>query len=534
MTASGISNPQKHLTFLGLSRNPFPLAPDNTDFYISQHNDMVIETLTQGILSRKGFMLLTGEIGLGKTTLSRRVIQLLDEQHIETALILQSFYQEENLLRAINNDFGIPIPENEDNFSGLMTSLNNFLLEKNQNGINCAIIIDDAQNLSIKSLELIRMISSLEADREKLVQILLVGQPELMNKLNSYDLRQLKSRVTINQKPLALKKTEIGKYIQFKLNMAGDRGKIIFKKNTLQKLYQLTEGNLRKINIFMDKALGYAAMDNSFVIKAKYIKKANKELSFDFPEYKDSRLTPGLVFFLLLLIVIGIGAGITVYFYTFERHNAITANTTPQAILDEQTSSKIIQQEKITSTLSKEATPLMPQMRSITSPNQLNPQLTINHQENQAIKDFLFAYGLHSFSKQFHQALNHKDFTNISAVILKQTGYQLIIMSFLPNLAREKFDILSSSNDNGPKKRYYLFWKPKITIKKFYIDYQGKEIHTLQENMRDNYFYNSAVNGIVGQKIIKRVKDIQRLYNLPITGFPDPETIFLLMNKDKE
>lgn len=524
MPESGIYNPEKHLGFLGLSRNPFPLAPDNTDFYISQHNDMVIEKLTQGIVSRKGFMLLTGEIGLGKTTLSRRIIQLLGENKIETALILQSFYQGETLLRSISKDFGIQIPENEDDFSGLMTGLNNFLLEKNQAGINCAIIIDDAQNLSIESLELIRMISSLEADREKLVQILLVGQPELMDKLNRYDLRQLKSRVTITQKPLALKKAETAKYIQFKLNMAGDSGKIILKKSALRQLQQLTGGNLRKINILMDKALYYTAMDDAFIIKSKYIKKADKELSFGVPEYKDSRLTPGLVFFLLFLIVTGIGAGITLYYYVSTPRNPLANKTLGEPIT---------QNNKRLNTPQQPTDINAPPQAQLNSENpETAPQ--IKPAASAAVKDFLSVYALESYSNEFQQALGTKDFKDISNIIFQHSGYQLIILNSLPDIVREKFDLLSSREDAGQKKQYYLFWKPEVQIKNFYIGSRGQEIRTLQKILKQSNFYDHKINGIVGQKIINSVKDFQRQYNLPITGFPDPETIFLLVNRDEE
>jgi len=139
-----------------LSHNPFPMAPDDTDFYISDHTEKMLTNLVQSILAKKGFMLVTGEIGLGKTTLTRRVISILKEKKVETSLVLQSFYQEKDLLIAINQDFGIV---NDDmHITRQMELLNQFLLKKNQQGINCAIVIDDAQSLTFKSLELIRMI----------------------------------------------------------------------------------------------------------------------------------------------------------------------------------------------------------------------------------------------------------------------------------------------------------------------------------------------------------------------------------------
>ena len=130
--ASGNYNFQQILNFFGLSHNPFPMAPDNTDFFISLHHDKVIAKLTQAVFARKGFMLLTGEIGLGKTTLSRRIIHILEQNHVEISLIFQSFYQGKNLLKEIIKDFGIQVNDTQQDISVLMTRLNTFLLEKNQ------------------------------------------------------------------------------------------------------------------------------------------------------------------------------------------------------------------------------------------------------------------------------------------------------------------------------------------------------------------------------------------------------------------
>jgi general secretion pathway protein A len=170
----------RYLEYFGLGYNPFPVAPDNENFYISEHIDQILTELVHGIVARKGFMVLTGEIGLGKTTISRRIINILEENEVETSLILHTFYQDVELLREINKDFGLYTDNLE--LSDQMKVLNDFLINQNREGKNCAIIIDDAQNLNSKSLELIRMISNLETDREKLVQILLIGQPELMKK----------------------------------------------------------------------------------------------------------------------------------------------------------------------------------------------------------------------------------------------------------------------------------------------------------------------------------------------------------------
>ncbi len=304
MPEYGIYKKQNYLQFFGLSHDPFPVAPDNSIFFVSRFTNQILNNISQGILHRKGFMLLIGEVGLGKTTLSRRIIEILEENCVEVSLILQSFYQETDLLKEINKDFGIENCE-FDNLSALMGQLTDFLLAKNQNNINCAIVIDDAQNLSYKSLELIRMISNLEADRKKLVQVLLVGQPELMEKLNSHGLRQLKNRVTVLQESRPLEKSELARYLRFKLAMAGDTGKIILKKGVVNKLYKITSGNLRMVNILMGIVLMSAFSDKTFIIKPKFIQQAGNTLDFKINyETKSEKSIKFYIFIILLFITI--------------------------------------------------------------------------------------------------------------------------------------------------------------------------------------------------------------------------------------
>ncbi len=301
---------QQYLQFFGLSTEPFPVAPDNRNFFNSRHTDQILANISEAIFYRKGFMILIGEVGLGKTTLSRRIISILDKNGVEVSLILQSFYQEIDLLKEINKDFGIDGPYTE-NLSALMGILTDFLLEKNQNNINCAIVIDDAQNLSFKSLELIRMISNLEADRKKLVQILLVGQPELMEKLNAHTLRQLKSRVTVLQEPMPLEREELLRYLKFKLRTAGsNNGKIILEKNTVNKLFKITSGNLRMINILMDRALIIAFSRKTFTIKTEFIDEACSALEFKRKTGKKIRSSMGTYMFLILIIITLLAMGI--------------------------------------------------------------------------------------------------------------------------------------------------------------------------------------------------------------------------------
>ncbi|MGD9277954.1 MAG: AAA family ATPase, partial [Desulfobacterales bacterium] len=276
MTTALAKEEQGCLEFLGLYHNPFPVVPEEENFYFSEHIQKILTEIIFGIHARKGFMVLTGEVGLGKTTISRRIINLIEEKGVETSLVFYTGFKDVELIRGINRDFGMTADSLL--FSDQMQLLYDFLVEKNRCGKNCTIIIDDAQNLDFKSLELIRMISNLETGGEKLVQILLVGQPELIHLLDSKELRQLRSRIVIQQEVKALTPEELKDYLSFKLNLAGNRGHIRIQKTALNKIYKLTRGNFRQVNLLMDRCLYVAFLHNTLEITRKIVVEAFVDL----------------------------------------------------------------------------------------------------------------------------------------------------------------------------------------------------------------------------------------------------------------
>lgn len=525
MPVSGKYKPEKHLQFLGLSHNPFPMAPDNTDLFLSRHSDTVVTRLTEAILSRKGFMLLTGEIGLGKTTLSRRVIEVLEEEGVETALILQSFYQGEELLKEIVRDFGIPLDRENLSLPELMQLLNEFFLEKSRDNINCAVLIDDAQNLSVESLELIRMISNLEADREKLVQILLVGQPELLEKLNTHALRQLKSRITEVQNPVPLEKKEMEKYLQFKLTMAGDSGKIVIKAAALNRLYRLTRGNIRKINVLMDHALSRACEEYSFTIHTRYINKAFNHLNLQGAAtrmpFKRVAWT-GLV--ILIIALVGALAG-TGLFYLLPSNRTLEPVIAAVKSSPDQGPEKALVIKKAVPERAPVQTPPAPSEASVEKKGRAGDART-----SAAIVSFLKAYDLAPLAPAMEQAMKDKRTRDVAGQILERTGLQLIRLSRLTESIRQRYDILTGPGEPPDTHFYYLFWNPLPKIDKFYFGYRGPEISRLQQLLARYGLYTYHIDGIVGQILTKSVKEFQRQMNLEATGFPDPETVFLMAN----
>ncbi len=534
MLASGKYKPEKHLEFLGLNRNPFPMAPDNTDLFLSRHSDTVVNRLVEAVLSKKGFMLLTGEIGLGKTTLSRRVIEVLEKEQVETALILQSFYQGKDLLKEIVRDFGIPLTSVSTDLPDLMQCLNTFFLEKHKAGINCMILIDDAQNLSVESLELVRMISNLEADREKLVQVLLVGQPELMDTLNTHALRQLKSRVTEVQTPVPLEKQELEKYLQFKLTMAGDSGKIVIKRTTVDRLYRLTQGNIRKINVLMDHALATAFKAHSFVVQPEYIDIAFAHIDFNTPKTTPLKkwVWGGLTG--LILGLTGILAGAGVYYLlpnlsTLSTPSALTIFPIPLP------DTKADQTTAPVPDAPQDPVPIAPIVsgtQTAVEPIELAPESSVNIKPlpSAALISFLRAYNLTDFAPAMAKAIQEKQTADIARQIHARTGLQLIQLQALPDVVKQKYDILTGPGNRPNTQSYYLFWHPNPQIDHFSFGYQGEDIILLQQRLKRLGLYAFHIDGIVSQRLQKSIEQFQKQMNLDTTGFPDPATVFLLAN----
>jgi len=496
-----------YLDFLGLEYNPFPVAPDDENFYFSDHIYEILSEIIHGIISRKGFLVITGDVGLGKTTISRRILSVLEEKGIETSLCFHTSYQDVELLREINRDFGIEATSLL--FGEQMKLLNDFLVAKNQEGKNCAIIIDDAQNLNHKSLELVRMISNLEANQQKLVQILLVGQPELMDKLNSTELRQLKSRIIIKKEVLPLKLEELEKYLLFKLNVSGSAGLTNIRKSALSKIHKFTKGNFRQINILMDRCLYVAFLNNTAEISGQIITEAYMDLNPD----RGSRFKRKIIVFpLIIFLFLCLFAGFT---------NFIKANTSPlfKENISMQTTTPKKKLEMLPAVAHAEKVSANPQiMESDTKASILKTPVT----------DFLKAYNLTIHENIFFTALKTGRFRQASETIFNKTGYQLICLEQVSDQVKNKYGVLSYPNAATGKTAYFLFWRPAFTLKKFYYSYRGSEIQELQKELVKIKLYQYHLDGIVGKKLMRAIVNFQKQIALPVTGYPDENTIFLL------
>ena len=240
-------------TFFDLARKPFSITSNPSFLFLSKRHQEALAHLTYGIKERVGFIEITGEVGTGKTTICRALLNQLDES-TKTAFIFNSNLSESQLMQTIIEDLGIKTAQK--NKGGLFSELNRFLIEQLSLGNNVVLIIDEAQNLRSKLLEQIRMLSNLESENEKLLQIVLVGQPELREKLNAPSLRQLRQRIAVRYHIEALNREEVSQYIAHRLNLAGANGRApVFEEAALEAIYQYTKGIPRLINLVCNNAL---------------------------------------------------------------------------------------------------------------------------------------------------------------------------------------------------------------------------------------------------------------------------------------
>jgi general secretion pathway protein A len=242
-----------YLDFYGFREKPFNLTPDPRFVFLSKNHREAFAHLLYGIENRTGFIALTGEVGLGKTTVLRSLLSQLDADHYRTALIFNPCVSPPELLQNINREFGISARSS--NSGDLLDALNSFLLQQNAEGRTVVLAIDEVQDLETQVLEQIRLISNLETDKEKLIQIVLSGQPEFIRILKKKEMRQLSQRITVryNLKPMDFEDTV--HYIDHRLEVARGRGGVIFSKAALKKIYSYSRGVPRLINTACDRAL---------------------------------------------------------------------------------------------------------------------------------------------------------------------------------------------------------------------------------------------------------------------------------------
>lgn len=265
-----------YLHYFGLTDNPFSIAPNPDYLYMSPRHKEALAHLTFGLQESGGFVMLTGEVGTGKTTVSRKLMQQLPD-NTQVAMILNPTLSALELLATICDELGIGYQDEKSSLKYFTDLILRKLADNHAVGINTVLIVDEAQHLLPEVLEQLRLLTNLETNREKLLKVVLIGQPELQQLLKRNELRQLAQRITARYHLLPLTSSEVKEYIVHRLGVAnGDRR--IFSKATLQAVYQISGGIPRVINLLCDRALTLTFSSQQPVVRRHIFVAASQQI----------------------------------------------------------------------------------------------------------------------------------------------------------------------------------------------------------------------------------------------------------------
>jgi len=262
--------------FFGLKESPFNVNPDPRYLFLTPYTQEALACLTYGIETRKGFILLTGEVGTGKTTLINKLLEWLHKERVFTAFVFNPRLSVSQFFDFMLADFGIPCETRQK--GQMLVKLNQWLLERYQAGERAVLVVDEAQNLSPQMLEEIRLLTNLETSTEKLLQIVLAGQPELEQKLNQPQLRQLRQRITLRAKTRPLTLEETHGYIVERLRIAGAQNPEIFSPEAVATVHRYARGIPRVTNLLCEHALVSSFVEQKNPVTAETV----EEVAHDF------------------------------------------------------------------------------------------------------------------------------------------------------------------------------------------------------------------------------------------------------------
>jgi general secretion pathway protein A len=261
--------------FFGLKENPFNVNPDPRYLFLTPHTQEALACLTYGIETRKGFILLTGEVGTGKTTLINKLLEWLHKERVFTAFVFNPRLSVSQFFDFMMADFGIPCESHQK--GQMLLKLNQWLLDRYQAGERAVLVVDEAQNLSPQMLEEIRLLTNLETSTEKLLQIVLAGQPELEQKLNQPQLRQLRQRITLRAKTRQLTLEETQGYIEERMRIAGADNPDIFSPEAVETVHRYARGIPRVTNLLCEHALVSSFAEQKNPVPAEIVEEVARD-----------------------------------------------------------------------------------------------------------------------------------------------------------------------------------------------------------------------------------------------------------------
>jgi general secretion pathway protein A len=265
--------------FFGLKESPFNVNPDPRYLFLTPHTQEALACLTYGIETRKGFILLTGEVGTGKTTLINKLLEWLHKERVFTAFVFNPRLSVSQFFDFMMADFGIPCESRQK--GQMLVKLNQWLLDRYQAGERAVLVVDEAQNLSPQMLEEIRLLTNLETSTEKLLQIVLSGQPELEQKLKQPELRQLRQRITLRAKTRPLTLEETHGYILERMRIAGAENPDIFSPEAVAVVHRYARGIPRVTNLLCEHALVSSFVDQKNPVPAEIVEEVARDFDLD-------------------------------------------------------------------------------------------------------------------------------------------------------------------------------------------------------------------------------------------------------------
>jgi general secretion pathway protein A len=540
-----------YLDFFGFREMPFSLTPDPRFVFLSNNHKEAFAHLLYGINNRSGFIVLTGEVGSGKTTVLRALLSQLDVDHYRTALIFNPCLSPTELLQNINREFGIPTDTS--NSSNPLDTLNLFLLQQNGEGRIVVLAIDEAQDLETSVLEQIRLISNLETDREKLIQIVLSGQPEFMRILNRDEMRQLNQRVTVRYhlQPMDFQNTV--HYINHRLEVAGGRAEIIFSKMAFKRIYKYSGGLPRLINAACDRALLAGYTRDTIMISSRIAKAGIKDLKKNtaVPYSKKRRL--------ILVPTIAILAALSVAVIYFSWYDFMDRFNTPKHIeaIEEKAEKDIVLEEQVKKDsiiTGEEFLRLMSaELWKVSEPE--SARRAFNSLANfWNVSPFSESFNLTQFN-EMERSLQERNlrlyrFSGNLGLLLR-IDYPAVLEMTMPGMPGRRFislvgmenekllidppiagrNFLSFSElENYWSGNGFLFWKDPLDLLMSNIspEAKGNHVKRLQGLLREIETYSGPLTGIYDSDTMLAVKRFQSLKGIAQDGIVGGQTLMLL------